>query len=94
MVLRTSNGPLQMYVIFYIPEHRSMRISSSYDLSLQYCIMPTFTLEQHAVEIGNELMEAIENLPKRTRTKIIKALTKQLIAMPEIDRPPADEEEA
>ena len=79
---------------FYVPEHRSMRISGSYDLFPQHCTMPTFTPEQHAVEVQNELMEAVQKLPKRTRSKIVKALRKQLTAIPEIDSPPIDEEEA
>ena len=71
-----------------------MRISGSYDLSPQHFIMPTFTPEQHAVEVRNELMEAVQKPPKRTRSKIVKALRKQLTAIPEIDSPPIDEEEA
>ena len=39
-------------------------------------------------------MEAVQKLPKRTRSKIVKALRKQLTAIPEIDSPPTDEEEA
>ena len=44
--------------------------------------MSTFTPEQHGLEVNNELMKAIHKLPTRTRTKILKGLTKQLAAIP------------
>ena len=49
----------------------------------QHCIMPTFTPEQHATEVKNELIEAIQKLPKKTKAKIIKRLTKELVGVKE-----------
>ena len=62
----------------YVPEHRSMSISSSFDLFPQHCIMPTFTPEQHAREVQHELVEAIQKLPKKSKSKLLKGLSKKL----------------
>ena len=55
-----------------------MRISGSFDLFPQHRIMPTFTPEQHAREVKSELIEAMQNLSTKTRTKLVKELTKQI----------------
>ena len=55
-----------------------MCISGSFDLFLQHCIMPTFTPEQHEREVKSELIEAMQKLSTKTRTKLVKELTKQI----------------
>ena len=53
----------------YIPETISIRISRSYDLYSQHYIMLMFTPEQHAVEVTDELQEAVANLDKNAQRK-------------------------
>merc|ERR1711906_17630 len=67
-----------LWCYFCVPEHRSMHISGSFDLFPQHCIMPTFTPEQHAREVKSELIEAMQNLSTKTRTKLVKELSKQI----------------
>ena len=38
--------------------------------------MPTFTAEQHAIEVKNELEESTEKLNKKSRSKILQAVKK------------------
>ena len=74
-------GPAMDYYrccYFYVPEHRSMRISDSFDLFPQHCIMPTFTPEQHVREEKSELIEAMQKISTKTRTKLVKELTKKV----------------
>ena len=60
-----------------------MRISGSFDLFPQHCIMPTFTREQHAKEVKNELIEAVQQLSAKARIKLVKELAKQLALVQE-----------
>ena len=46
--------------IFYVPKTRSYRISTSFDLFPQHCMLPEFTPDQHANEVHNELVESVE----------------------------------
>ena len=59
---------------FFVPETGAMRISGSYDLFPQHCIMPTFTREQHATAVNNELNEAISSLDKKAKRRLLKAM--------------------
>ena len=63
---------------FYVPAMRSIRTSGSFDLFPQHCIMSTFTPEQHAHEVNDELKEAIEKLSKKARRKLLKSITKNV----------------
>eukprot|EP00804_Cyclotella_cryptica_P014650 CCRYP_012669-RA/>CCRYP_012669-RA protein AED:0.66 eAED:0.28 QI:0/0/0/0.66/0/0.33/3/0/1062 len=47
---------------FYVPETKAYRISGSYDLFPQHCILPTFTPDQHVQEVYTELFEAVQQL--------------------------------
>ena len=47
---------------FCIPETRVYRISGSFDLFLQHCMLPEFTQEQHADQVHQELVESISVL--------------------------------
>ena len=38
--------------------------------------MPTFTAEQHAMEVKNELEESMEKLNKKSKNKILQAIKK------------------
>ena len=62
----------------YIPKTGSIRISGSFDMFPQHCIMPTFTREQHATEVHNKLKEAVSGLSKNTKKKVLGAMTKTI----------------
>ena len=40
--------------------------------------MPTFTPEKHANEVHKELKEAVQNLPKKARRKLLKNMATSL----------------
>ena len=52
---------------FYVPTLKSVRVSGSFDLFPQHCIMPTFIRGQHAMAVHNELTEAIHALDMQAR---------------------------
>ena len=54
---------------FYVPETRAYRISASFDLFPQHCVLPQCTPEQHATEVFKELHEAIQSLKKTSTSK-------------------------
>ena len=77
---------------FYVPVTRSFRISGSFDLFPQHCIMPTLSPEQHAVAFHNELTECVSNLSKTAKRKLLKAMTESLqkLVAPAADPPNVD----
>ena len=76
-----------------------MRISGSYDLFPQHCIMPTFTREEHATAVNDELQEAILGLNKKAKQYLLKAMVTSMATMPStinvppqrVDEPPTSE---
>ena len=54
-----------------------------------HCIMPTFTPEQHTMEVRDELTEAVQKLSKRARTRVVKELEKKLAAIQGTKKHPA-----
>jgi hypothetical protein len=63
---------------FYVPSTKAYRVSGSYDLFPQHCILPTFTPEQHASEVHRELFESIQTLNKSAKCKFLKKIAKAL----------------
>ena len=74
--------------IFYVPETRSMRISGSFDLFPQHCVLPTFTPEQHEIEVHNELTDAVHNLNKKSKKKLLTAMATALRKLATADNNP------
>ena len=58
-----------------------MRISGSFDLFPQHCIMPMFTCEKHAMAVHNELTKAIHALNIKARKRIIRAMAMSIKTM-------------
>ena len=58
-----------------------MRVLGLYDLFTQHCIMPTFTREEHATAVNDELQEAILNLDKKAKKCLLKAMTTSMTTM-------------
>ena len=65
-----------------------MRISGSFDLFPQHCVLPTFTPEQHAVEVHNELTDAVHNLNKKSKKKLLTAMAAALRKLATADNNP------
>jgi len=63
---------------FYVPETRSYRTSGSFDLFLQHCLLPEFTLKQHANEVHGELIDAIQKLEAPAKKLILTKLATAL----------------
>ena len=61
-----------------MPGTGSLRISGSFNLFPRHCILPTFTREQHATEVHNELKEEVEGLSKHAKKRLLKAMTKAI----------------
>ena len=59
---------------FCAPETRPIQINSSYDFFPQLCIMPSFTQEQHTMEVNKELKDATINWSKKARSKLVQAI--------------------
>ena len=76
-----------------------MRVSRSYSLFPQHCSIPTFTREEHATAVNNELQEAILSLDKKAKKRLLKAMaasmatrTATINAPPQrLDGPPTSE---
>ena len=66
---------------FFVPETGAMRVSGSYDLFPQHCIMPTFTREEHATAVNDELQEAILGLDKKAKKRLLKAMATSMATM-------------
>ena len=58
-----------------MPETRSYRTSGSFDLFPQHCLLPKFTPKQHANEVHDELMDAIQKLEAPAKKLILTKLT-------------------
>eukprot|EP00804_Cyclotella_cryptica_P017050 CCRYP_003285-RA/>CCRYP_003285-RA protein AED:0.19 eAED:0.21 QI:0/0/0/1/1/1/2/0/900 len=63
---------------FYVPSTKAYRVSGSYDLFPQHCILPTFTPAQHTNEVHRELFESTQILDKPTKRKFLKKVAKAL----------------
>eukprot|EP00804_Cyclotella_cryptica_P028204 CCRYP_011045-RA/>CCRYP_011045-RA protein AED:0.18 eAED:0.15 QI:0/0/0/1/1/1/2/0/1234 len=63
---------------FYVPSTKAYRVSGSYDLFPQHCILPTFTPAQHTQEVLRELFESLQTLDKPTKRKFLKKIAKAL----------------
>eukprot|EP00804_Cyclotella_cryptica_P015310 CCRYP_005417-RA/>CCRYP_005417-RA protein AED:0.07 eAED:0.07 QI:0/-1/0/1/-1/1/1/0/1190 len=63
---------------FYVPSTKAYRVSGSYDLFPQHCILPTFTPAQHTQEVHRELFESLQTLDKPTKRKFLKKIAKAL----------------
>eukprot|EP00804_Cyclotella_cryptica_P003417 CCRYP_018563-RA/>CCRYP_018563-RA protein AED:0.22 eAED:0.19 QI:0/0/0/1/0.33/0.25/4/0/1155 len=59
---------------FYVPSTKAYRVSGSYDLFPQHCILPTFTPAQHTQEVLRELFESLQTLDKPTKRKFLKKI--------------------
>ena len=64
--------------IFYLPTTRSYRTSASFDLFPQHCLLPSFTPDEHAVEVHNELFEAVQVMSKPAKKKLLTTMRKAL----------------
>lgn len=55
---------------FFVLTTKAYRISGSFDLFPQHCLLPTFTPEQHATEVYSELFESVQKLSKPVKKKL------------------------
>jgi hypothetical protein len=63
---------------FYVPSTKAYRVSGSYDLFPQHCILPTFTPAQHTQEVLRELFESLQTLDKPTKRKFLTKIARAL----------------
>ena len=63
---------------FFVPETGGHRISGSFDLFPQHCLLPTLNPTQHVEALHDELRESIMALPKKRRQRLQKAIIKSL----------------
>ena len=77
---------------FFVPATKAYRISGSFDLFPQHCILPTFTPEQHVEEVHPELFESAQHLTKPAKKTFLHKMAKALQVLTETpvkDRPTA-----
>ena len=60
---------------FMVPETGAIRISASYHLFPQHCILPTLTPAQHVDAVADELFESVQVLPKKKQKARLAKLT-------------------
>ena len=72
MVLWAGIRPLSKHD-FFVPETGGHRISGSYDLFPQHCLLPTMNPTQHVKAVHEELRETIMALPKKRRQRLQKS---------------------
>ena len=65
-------------MIFYVPSTRSYRISGSFDLFPQHCLIPELTIDQHAEVVFTELTDTIGQLPKKSKKRMLQKLAQAL----------------
>eukprot|EP00956_Cyclotella_meneghiniana_P014140 scaffold21040_cov41-Cyclotella_meneghiniana.AAC.5 len=72
---------------FYVPTTKAYRISGSYDLFPQHCILPTLTQQQHVQEVYSELFESVQKLKKPARRKFLRKLGRALELLANNEQP-------
>ena len=63
---------------FYVPATRSYRVSGSFDLFPQHCLLPELGPNEHATEVYNELIDSIQAMKKPAKSKLLKKMAKAL----------------
>ena len=63
---------------FFVPATKAYRISGSFDLFPQHCILPTFAPEQHVDEVHRELFESVQRLTKPAKKTFLCNMAKSL----------------
>ena len=63
---------------FYVPSTRSYRVSGSFDLFPQHCLLPEMTIDQHAEVVFTELTDTIDQLPKKSKKRMLQKLAQAL----------------
>ena len=61
-----------------MPDTRAYRVSGSYDLFPQHCLLPELTDVEHATAVHDELVESIAALPTGTKKKMLRRLATTL----------------
>ena len=64
----------------FVPETGGHRISGSFNLFPQHCLLPTLNLIQRVEAMHDKLRESIMALPKKRRQRPQKAIIKSLAA--------------
>ena len=62
---------------FYVPETRVYRITGSFDLFPQHCMLPEFDADQHAAEVHDELFKSIQHMQRPARNKLLKKMPRR-----------------
>ena len=57
-------------MIFFVPKTGDPRVSGSFDLFPQHCLLPTLNPTQHVEVVHEELRESIMALPKKKTTTV------------------------
>jgi hypothetical protein len=68
-------------MICFIPETGDHRISGSFNLFPQHCLLPTLNPVQYVKAVHDELRDAIISLPKKRRQRLQKAILKSLASI-------------
>ena len=64
--------------LFYCPATKAYRISGSYDLFPQHCMLPEFTPDEHANEVYDELLESIGAMHKKGKSTLLSKMARAL----------------
>lgn len=59
---------------FFVPETKNYRVSGSYDLFPQHCLLPDLAPADHADAVADELVETVQQLDKQQKRKLLNKL--------------------
>ena len=59
---------------FFVPETKNYRVSGSYDLFPQHCLLPDLAPADHADAVADKLVDAVQQLDKKQKRKLLNKL--------------------
>ena len=61
--------------VLYVIDMQFYLVLALLDLYSHHCLLPKFTPEQHAIEVHDKLVDAIQGVPKAAKRKLLRTVT-------------------
>merc|ERR1712155_1291 len=74
---------------FFVPETRNYRVSGTFDLFPQHCMLPDLSPADHAVAVKDELVESVQRLNKQEKKDLLRQIASTLQQLTADSPPPA-----
>ena len=74
---------------FFVPETKNYRVSGTFELFPQHCMLPDLSPADHAVAVKDELVESVQRLNKQEKRDLLQQLASALQQLATASPPPA-----